>query len=60
MLEDRQIRNLSPLTQRSYVGHVVRFALAGIHTGAKGDWTVLSACVLLHVTMIDVTIARER
>jgi integrase/recombinase XerD len=26
MLEDMQIRNLSPLTQRSYMEHVSRFA----------------------------------
>ena len=26
MLEDMQVRNLSPLTQRSYVEHVSRFA----------------------------------
>jgi integrase/recombinase XerD len=26
MLEDMQVRNLSPLTQRSYVEHVARFA----------------------------------
>jgi hypothetical protein len=26
MIEDMQIRNLTPLTQRAYVEHVVRFA----------------------------------
>jgi hypothetical protein len=26
MLEDMQVRNLSPLTQRAYIDHVARFA----------------------------------